>query len=123
MNFIVGRMIISDRFTSCDQYAPLVPRHGQNPRRWKNVAQGSLSSPSADGRLFHRAVVFTARPGCSGGGGLCSTAEDYYRFCQMMLNKGELNGVRLLSRKSVELMTQDHVQGKLDDMGSALASG
>jgi len=51
----------------------------------------------------------------SGGGGLCSTAEDYYRFCQMMLNKGELDGVRLLSRKSVELMTQDHVQGKRED--------
>ena len=40
----------------------------------------------------------------SGGGGLCSTAEDYYRFCQMMLNKGKLNGVRVLGRKSVELM-------------------
>jgi CubicO group peptidase (beta-lactamase class C family) len=59
----------------------------------------------------------------SGGGGLCSTAEDYYRFCQMMLNKGELNGVRLLSRKSVELMTQDHVQGKLDNMGYGLGFG
>jgi CubicO group peptidase (beta-lactamase class C family) len=59
----------------------------------------------------------------SGGGGLCSTAEDYYRFCQMMLNKGELNGVRLLSRKSVELMTQNHVQGKLEDMGYGLGFG
>jgi len=59
----------------------------------------------------------------SGGGGLCSTAEDYYRFCQMMLNKGELNGVRLLSRKSVELMSQDHVQGKLDNMGYGLGFG
>jgi CubicO group peptidase (beta-lactamase class C family) len=59
----------------------------------------------------------------SGGGGLCSTAEDYYRFCQMVLNKGELNGVRLLSRKSVELMTQDHVQGKLEDMGYGLGFG
>jgi CubicO group peptidase (beta-lactamase class C family) len=48
----------------------------------------------------------------SGGGGLCSTAEDYFRFCQMMLNNGELNGVRILSRKSVELMTQDHVQNR-----------
>ena len=69
-----------------------------------------LALQSADlnsGRLFHRAMILTARPGCSGGGGLCSTAEDYYRFCQMMLNKGELNGVRLLSRKSVELMTQE----------------
>ena len=51
----------------------------------------------------------------SGGAGLCSTAEDYYRFCQMMLNGGELNGVRIISRKSVELMSQNHVQGKRDD--------
>jgi CubicO group peptidase (beta-lactamase class C family) len=50
----------------------------------------------------------------SGGGGLCSTAEDYYRFCQMMLNGGELNGARILSRKSVELMSHNHVQGKAD---------
>jgi CubicO group peptidase (beta-lactamase class C family) len=59
----------------------------------------------------------------SGGGGLCSTAEDYYRFCQMMLNKGQLNGVRLLSRKSVELMTQDQVQGKRQDGGYGLGFG
>ena len=59
----------------------------------------------------------------SGGGGLCSTTEDYYRFCQMMLNNGKLNGVRLLSRKSVELMTIDHVQGKVDGMGYGLGFG
>ncbi len=59
----------------------------------------------------------------SGGGGLCSTAEDYYRFCQMMLNGGQLNGVRLLSRKSVELITQNHLQGKLDDNGYGLGFG
>jgi CubicO group peptidase (beta-lactamase class C family) len=53
----------------------------------------------------------------SGGGGLCSTAEDYYRLCQMMLNKGEFNGARLLSRTSVELMSQDHVHGKVGNMG------
>jgi CubicO group peptidase (beta-lactamase class C family) len=45
----------------------------------------------------------------SGGGGLLSSAEDYARFCQMLLNGGELNGVRLLSRKSVELMTSNHL--------------
>ena len=59
----------------------------------------------------------------SGGGGLSSSTEDYYRFCQMMLNKGELNGVRLLSRKSVELMTIDHVQGKVEGMGYGLGFG
>jgi len=37
----------------------------------------------------------------SGGGGLLSTASDYARFCQMLLNRGELNGVRLLSPKTV----------------------
>jgi CubicO group peptidase (beta-lactamase class C family) len=45
----------------------------------------------------------------SGGGGLLSTAEDYARFCQMLLNGGELDGVRLLSRKSVELITSNHL--------------
>jgi CubicO group peptidase (beta-lactamase class C family) len=59
----------------------------------------------------------------SGGGGMCSTAEDYYRFCQMMLNGGELNGVRILSRKSVELMSQNHVYGKPDGMHYGLGFG
>jgi CubicO group peptidase (beta-lactamase class C family) len=59
----------------------------------------------------------------SGGGGLCSTAQDYYRFCQMLLNGGELGGTRLLSRKSVELISQNHVQGKADDLGYGLGFG
>jgi CubicO group peptidase (beta-lactamase class C family) len=59
----------------------------------------------------------------SGGGGLCSTAEDYYRFCQMMLNGGQSGGKRFLSRKSVELMTQSHTQGKLDEFGYGLGFG
>ncbi|HME00445.1 MAG TPA: serine hydrolase domain-containing protein [Terriglobia bacterium] len=59
----------------------------------------------------------------SGGGGLCSTAEDYYRFCQMMLNGGELNGTRVLSRKSVELMTLNHTQGKTDGFDYGLGFG
>jgi CubicO group peptidase (beta-lactamase class C family) len=59
----------------------------------------------------------------SGGAGLCYTAEDYYRFCQMMLNGGELNGVRILSRKSVELMSQNHVQVKPDVNSYGLVFG
>lgn len=42
-----------------------------------------------------------------GGGGLVSTAADYWRFAQMMLNRGELNGTRILGRKTVELMTSN----------------
>ena len=45
----------------------------------------------------------------SGGGGLISTAMDYMRFSQMMLNGGQLDGVRLLSPRTVELMSQDHM--------------
>jgi CubicO group peptidase (beta-lactamase class C family) len=45
----------------------------------------------------------------AGGAGLLSTARDYGRFLQMMLNGGELDGVRLLSPKTVELMTVNHV--------------
>lgn len=45
----------------------------------------------------------------SGGAGLLSTAGDYLRFCQMMLNEGELDGVRLLGRKTVELITINHI--------------
>jgi len=44
----------------------------------------------------------------SGGAGLTSTLGDYARFCQMLLNGGELEGVRLLSPKTVELMTTSH---------------
>jgi len=48
---------------------------------------------------------FSKKPAlASGGGGLVSTAADYLRFCQMLLNGGQLNGVRLLSPKTVELM-------------------
>ena len=45
----------------------------------------------------------------SGGAGLVSTASDYARFTQMMLNGGELDGIRLLSRKTVEFMTTDQL--------------
>jgi CubicO group peptidase (beta-lactamase class C family) len=56
----------------------------------------------------------------SGGGGLCSTVADYARFCQMLLNGGHLDGIRLLSRKTVELMTTDHVKELRKDGGFGL---
>lgn len=50
----------------------------------------------------------------SGGGGLVSTALDYNRFCQMCLNGGTLDGVRILGRKTVDLMTQNHLPNGAD---------
>ena len=59
----------------------------------------------------------------SGGGGLVSTATDYLRFSQMLLNDGEFNGVRLLGRKTVDFMTADHlgaIPGQQAGMGWGL---
>lgn len=53
----------------------------------------------------------------AGGAGLVSTAADYLRFCRMLLNRGALDGVRLLGRKTVELMMSNHLRGDMAAMG------
>jgi CubicO group peptidase (beta-lactamase class C family) len=50
----------------------------------------------------------------SGGGGLASTVADYHRFCRMMLNGGALDGVQIISPKTLELMTTNHLPGGQD---------
>src|SRR5262249_34255818 len=80
-----------DRFTA--QYAP-----GED-NKIKLV-----EAPSAQSRWVKEPHVFFA-----GAGGLVSTTADYVRFQQMMLNGGELDGVRILGRKTVELMTSNHI--------------
>jgi CubicO group peptidase (beta-lactamase class C family) len=57
----------------------------------------------------------------SGGGGLVSTAGDYFRFTSMLRNRGELDGVRLLGRKTVDLMTMNHLPGGQELMHLAQA--
>jgi CubicO group peptidase (beta-lactamase class C family) len=62
----------------------------------------------------------------SGNGGLVSTAMDYMIFSQMLLNKGEYNGVRLLQAKTVDLMTSDHIVNQImpdDDFFGPLLAG
>jgi CubicO group peptidase (beta-lactamase class C family) len=59
----------------------------------------------------------------SGGGGLSSTAGDYSRFCQMILNGGILDGTRLLGRKSVELMSHDQLGTRSADSAFGLGFG
>jgi len=58
----------------------------------------------------------------SGGGGLVSTASDYLRFCQMLLNQGQYDGQRLLSRKTVQLMSSDNL-GTIPGMGPGYGFG
>jgi CubicO group peptidase (beta-lactamase class C family) len=64
----------------------------------------------------------------SGGGGLLSTATDYAKFCQMLLSGGELNGVRLLSPKTIAVMTSDQLPPSIlrsgyEDMAPTLEMG
>lgn len=50
----------------------------------------------------------------SGGGGLASTVADYHRFCRMLLNGGALDGIQIISPKTLELMTANHLPGGKD---------
>ncbi|WP_020666226.1 serine hydrolase domain-containing protein [Amycolatopsis nigrescens] len=60
-------------------------------------------------------IVGQRRPDClSGGGGLVSTAADYHRFTRFLLGEGELDGVRLLSPRTVRLMASNHLPGHAD---------
>jgi CubicO group peptidase (beta-lactamase class C family) len=81
--------------------------------RWLKPTASSrlVAAPESFSRGFREGATFE-----SGGGGLVSTADDYLRFAQMMLNGGSLDGVRILSPKTVELMTTNHL-GSLS-MGS-----
>ena len=50
----------------------------------------------------------------SGGGGLLSTMSDYYRFCSMLLNQGELEGTRIIGRKTLAMMASNHLPDNKD---------
>ncbi|MGE3176910.1 MAG: serine hydrolase domain-containing protein [Vicinamibacterales bacterium] len=68
---------------------------------WKRQADGTLVEPRADPP--QRVTRF------NGGGGLSSTAGDYIKFVQMLLNDGQLNGVRILAADTVKTMSENHM--------------
>jgi len=74
-------------------------------------AHGELVADPTGGGL---SGLFTSQPTLPlGGGGMVSTIEDYYRFLQMLLNRGELDGTRILAPSSVTLMTSNHLRADL----------
>jgi CubicO group peptidase (beta-lactamase class C family) len=93
---------------------------------WTDSDQlAALYSPApGTGRLLRNdamGAAFSSQPvHLSGGGGLVSTAYDYHRFTQMLLRRGELDGVRLLSPRTVDLMTRNHLPGDLESFGRPL---
>ena len=79
------------------------------------VSPGGLGKQETPGWLATKTLF-------SGGGGLWSTPEDYLQFAQMLVNGGELNGRRLLSPRTVDLMSSNHV-GNLFAESSAARAG
>lgn len=71
--------------------------------------KGLERAPNPGGMVGQGAYVEGPRKSFSGGAGFLSTAMDYAKFLQMMLNKGTFNGKRIISPKTVELMTVNHL--------------
>jgi CubicO group peptidase (beta-lactamase class C family) len=91
------------------------------PERRQRLARGFDHDP--DGGVPLVLPPVTEPPAMeSGGGGLLGTAADYARFLQFMLNKGELDGVRLLGPATVDYMTTDHL-GKIPARDTLLEAG
>ena len=79
-------------------------------------------APGKGMRPMAPASAMTQRPAMlSGGGGLVSSTDDYLRFCQMLVNGGEVAGVRLLSPRTLRFMTTNHLPGgrTLNEMGQS----
>lgn len=77
--------------------------HDRFAQLYAPAGKGKIKVSDREDRYLQPGTFF------SGGGGLASTARDYLRFCQMVLNGGAFEGKRYLGRKTVELMTADHL--------------
>ncbi|MAT91195.1 MAG: serine hydrolase [Halioglobus sp.] len=74
----------------------------------RNLAREMVLQDDGQASDFARRTFF------SGGGGLLSTVGDYYRFANMLLQGGSVDGVRIIGRKTLELMTANHLPGGVD---------
>jgi CubicO group peptidase (beta-lactamase class C family) len=87
------------------------------------TADGLKRAPDPGSMVGQGAYVDGPRRSFSGGAGLLSTASDYARFLQMLLNGGELDGQRILSPKTVLLMTVDHIGDRYGQPGVGFGLG
>ncbi|MEM9884671.1 MAG: serine hydrolase domain-containing protein [Bacteroidota bacterium] len=119
---VVGRLVEVLSGKSLDQYLQdhilmslqMKDTHFQLPKdkvdrftvgyRWSEENGLYVSEAADDNRYVREVTRF------NGGGGLVSTTADYLNFCQMLLNKGEWNGQRILKAETIDLMFQDHLK-------------
>jgi CubicO group peptidase (beta-lactamase class C family) len=102
-------------------YVPLdkLDRYTVGYRRRPDGSIGPVDPSDGRSRFVREGLPKVRFPGA---GGLVSTAADYFRFAQMLLNGGELDGVRILGRKTVELMSSPHAVG-VPKIGSLAGPG
>ena len=92
-----------------------LPRFAANYERRRNKTLRLVDDPLDS--VYREGVTLL-----SGGGGLVSTGADYLRFCRMLLGGGTLEGTRVLGRKTLELMTQNHLESGGDLMDTSVGS-
>ena len=92
-------------YSQCNDSLLRAPKDGAPEFMWKDN-ETCVGNYQTQGQYLDG-----PRTSLSGGAGLLSTSMDYAIFLQMMLNNGTYNGTRILSRKSVELMTANHLDG------------
>lgn len=111
-DFLRERVLLPLAMSDTDFFVPSgkVARFAANYMKGEDGKPKLLEDPEAS--RFLKAPVAP-----SGGGGLVGTGRDYMRFCQMLLGKGVLGGTRLLGKKTVELMTTNHLDGDMAAMG------
>jgi CubicO group peptidase (beta-lactamase class C family) len=106
-----------DEFFRQRIFAPLGMNDTSFGTEGENLAALYVAQPGTRKAIRHDAfgAVGHGPPDClSGGGGLVSTGADYHRFTQFLLRRGELDGMRLLSPRTVALMTSNHLPGDVD---------
>src|SRR6202008_1208756 len=94
-----------------------------SPEQLSRIATQYRGANETFTRVDTKAVWLNSPTYLSGGGGLMSSAEDYLQFAQMLANRGELNGKRLLGPKTVELMSSVFVPDTLPGRAKGRAFG
>jgi CubicO group peptidase (beta-lactamase class C family) len=102
-----------DQFTEARIFGPLHMRDTAFYPAGDKDRIATVYRATADGLVHQQKLASENGVYFSGGGGLFSTAEDYVRFAQMLLNGGELDGARLVSRRSVTLMASPSIPDSL----------
>jgi CubicO group peptidase (beta-lactamase class C family) len=122
-SFLAQRIFGPLKMTDTRFFVPASERNRLAVVYSATAERGIVRAPDPGGAVGQGHYVEGPRTAQSGGAGLVSTARDYGRFLQMLLDGGELDGVRILSPKSVALMTIDHFDGRYGRPGLGFGLG